>query len=50
MTTYQFTDHENNRVKLKLYIYIYIKVMVIRFINMEADLRVQYVSFPPPHQ
>ncbi len=22
--------------------------MVIRFINMEADLRVQYVSFPPP--
>jgi len=24
MTTYQFTDHENNRVKLKLYIYIYI--------------------------
>ncbi len=22
--------------------------MVIRFINMEADLRVQYVSFLPP--
>jgi hypothetical protein len=22
--------------------------MVIRFINMEVDLRVQYVSFPPP--
>jgi hypothetical protein len=45
MTTYQFTDHENNKVKLK---FIYIKVMVICFINMEADLRVQYVSFPPP--
>ncbi len=22
--------------------------MIIRFINMEANLRVQYVSFPPP--
>jgi hypothetical protein len=22
--------------------------MVLHFINMEADLRVQYVSFPPP--
>jgi len=22
--------------------------MVIRFVNMEADLRVQYVSFRPP--
>jgi hypothetical protein len=45
MTTYQFTDHENNN---DLIIYIYRKVMVIRFINIEADLRVQYVSFPPP--
>jgi len=47
MTTYQFTDHENNKVKFK-FTYIYRKVMVICFINMEADLRVQYVSFPPP--
>jgi len=44
---YQFTNHENNKVKFK-FIYIYRKVMVIRFINMEVDLRVQYVSFPPP--
>jgi hypothetical protein len=35
-------------IKLSLNLYIYRKVMVIRFINMEADLRVQYVNFPPP--
>jgi hypothetical protein len=45
MTTYQFIDHENNNY---LGIYIYRKVMVIFFINMEANLLVQYVSFPPP--
>jgi hypothetical protein len=44
MTTYQFTDHENNN---NLSLYIYRKVMVICFINMEANLRVQYMSFPP---
>jgi len=47
MTTYQFTDHEHNN---NLIIYIYRKVMVIHFINMEADRRVQSMSFPSPHQ
>jgi hypothetical protein len=46
MSTYQFTDHENNKVKFK---FIYIeKSNGNSFINMEADLKVQYVNFPPP--
>jgi hypothetical protein len=35
-------------INLSLSLYIYRKVTVICFLNMEADLRVQYVSFPPP--
>jgi hypothetical protein len=36
------------KIIINLSLYLHRKVMVIRFINMEADLRVQYVSFPPP--